>query len=594
MLGIYCRTSKSREEKYTLDNQREAGIKCAGKLGLGFRVYVDDGISGTLDESVRDGLSDLFRDIKENEITHVYCIDQSRIERDTRTWEFFVAICINNNIGYYPGGSYFDLNSATNIMFAKLMSVVNAYYSEITSKKVRLANAKKVLEGKTHGMKPYGYKRDSKNNFEIYEPEAKYVRLMYKLSLKGMGTYTIANYLNDKKIPTKFSGNFKGEIKRKNKYSKEKTFFDKSKIRWRGNVVYDILKNEIYKGVRKWNRYEDKMELIAGKLEKKKVIAESIVSTAPIIVSPDLWEKVNQNFVDNKKNVGKKAQYKYLLNELVYCVDCSRQFVGKKRLASGDNAYKCKGKIYPHPHCKNSRGININKLDSFIIKHLFKSKSLKKMLLAVPEKPNEKNGLQRRIVNERKKLKDIEVSLKLGYKRLLNPKFTNDKFIEDEVETLKNSLFRQNKLLEELDQSLLLMEVNARKKQTKDLIGSYIDGIDFEKLRNLIHSLIEWILIKHQKRNGKTGFFIIQIKYKGYDEISHFITDWKANDWYWTQHYKSNKKTTISFKDKQEHIEAYDHYDFDSKITERQWQELQNSNIYEAISLSEHEIVYFD
>ena len=91
MLGIYCRTSKSRKEKHTIENQREAGISCAQKLGLGFRVYVDDGISGTLDESIREGLADLFRDIKKKEITHVYCIDQSRIERDSRTWDFFVA-----------------------------------------------------------------------------------------------------------------------------------------------------------------------------------------------------------------------------------------------------------------------------------------------------------------------------------------------------------------------------------------------------------------------------------------------------------------------------------------------------------------------
>ncbi len=27
MLGIYCRTSKSRDEKYTLDNQREDGTQ---------------------------------------------------------------------------------------------------------------------------------------------------------------------------------------------------------------------------------------------------------------------------------------------------------------------------------------------------------------------------------------------------------------------------------------------------------------------------------------------------------------------------------------------------------------------------------------
>lgn len=114
---------------------------------------------------IRDGLSDLFRDIRKDEITHVYCIDQSRIERDSRTWEFFVAECLNKKVKYYPGGTFFDLDNITNRMFANLMSIVNGYYAEITSKKVRLANARKANEGKTHGVKPYGYTRDEDNNF---------------------------------------------------------------------------------------------------------------------------------------------------------------------------------------------------------------------------------------------------------------------------------------------------------------------------------------------------------------------------------------------------------------------------------------------
>ncbi len=45
MLGIYCRTSKARKEKYTIENQKDNGIKCAQKLGFPYRIYVDDGIS---------------------------------------------------------------------------------------------------------------------------------------------------------------------------------------------------------------------------------------------------------------------------------------------------------------------------------------------------------------------------------------------------------------------------------------------------------------------------------------------------------------------------------------------------------------------
>ncbi|NBR56427.1 MAG: recombinase family protein [Chitinophagia bacterium] len=89
MLGIYCRTSKSREEKYTLETQKAGGLKCASKLGLDYYIYEDDGISGTKDENSRAGLALLFSDMKKGRITAVYCIDQSRIERDTDIWQVF-------------------------------------------------------------------------------------------------------------------------------------------------------------------------------------------------------------------------------------------------------------------------------------------------------------------------------------------------------------------------------------------------------------------------------------------------------------------------------------------------------------------------
>ena len=111
-------------------------------------------------------------------------------------------------------------------MYANLMSVVNAYYSEITSKKVRLANARKARFGKTHGLKAYGYRRDANNDYIVYEPEAENVRRMFKLSSEGYGTYSIANIFNNEGIPTKFSGNFKGEIRRKEKFTRRIKKFD--------------------------------------------------------------------------------------------------------------------------------------------------------------------------------------------------------------------------------------------------------------------------------------------------------------------------------------------------------------------------------
>lgn len=538
MLGIYCRTSKNRTEKYTIDNQREGGIKCASVLGIGFRIYVDDGISGTLDESVRDGLSDLFRDIRKKEITHVYCIDQSRIERATRTWEFFVAECINNKIKYFPGGIEFNLESETNRMLANLMSVVNAYYAEITSKKVRLANARKAREGKTHGLKPYGYRKGKNNKYEIDEDEAKNVRRMFELSLKGVGAYSIANLFNEECIPTKFSKNFSGEITRRDKYTKAKTKFKKSDVMWRGNVISDMLRNKMYKGIREWNRHEDVLVFEDGKHVKKKEPVEKIIyKDIPVIIEPSLWDAVNENLSENRKNVGKKEQYRYLLNGLLFCGHCKNEILGKKRLKGNDNSYKCKGKRPPHKSCSQSRGISLPKFETFLIHHLFESKELKRLLIEAPKGGSETMKLKREKEKKEKEKQEAIKAVAHFEKLLKNPELKDEEPFVKEYSSWSKKIKVLNEQLESLINQIAEVENDTRNKRTKTLIENYSKDVEFDELKRLVHSLIERIDIAHSKQE-KSGFFTLIIKYRNYDEYSTFYTNWQAMKWSWYNYYR--------------------------------------------------------
>ena len=284
-----------------------------------------------------------------------------------------------------------------------------------------------------------------------------------------------------------------------------------------------MLKNEIYKGIRKWRRFEDRIKIIENKTKKIKEVVEEIIAAVPPIIDVNLWDQVNDNLKYNKKNVGKKAIYKYLLNELIICADCGKYFVGKKRLSSGDNAYKCQGKIYPSPNCKTSRGISINKLDSFIIKHLFKSKSLEQHLKNLPKDNRTKNNLISRLSNEKGVLQQVNKKLETAYKRLLNPEFQNDEYIESQVIELKSKKAKQKVLVDNLEANVNTLRQNMNENRTHKIINSYFEGISFDDLRKLIHSLIEYIKIKHEKSvGGKGGNFIIEIKYKGYEEKSEF------------------------------------------------------------------------
>lgn len=528
MLAIYCRTSKNKADgtDYSIETQQQGGLKLANQLDLQYRFYVDEGMSGTLAIDDRPALADMMSDLKKGVITNIYCIDQSRIERNSTVWNIFSAECITHKCKYYPNGIDFDFSNDENILGSNLISLVNSYYAKITSRKVKLANHSKTLKGKTHGMKPYGYQRDENNNFIIFEEEAQYIGKMFNLSLQGIGSYTIANILNEEGAPTKFN-RFKGKIKRINEFTKNVTEFEKSNVKWRGNVVYDMLTNPIYKGVRIWNKKD-----ISKRIEVKIDVQ---------IIEDDLWDKVNENLPKNMKNVGKRAEYNYLLNGIIKCGHCGNEVLGKKRPKGNDNSYKCKGKRPPHKNCNDSRAISLPKLENFIIQHLFKTKNLKELLLEAP-KSNLSIPLREKLDSKKKELIQLDKQVERLVKLLRDPDLEDDETFKEDYKLTKLKRVKLNLEIEELQIKVLEIENENRISRTKTLIETYTDDIQFDELKRLVHSLIEFIQIKHTKEE-KSGYYSLVVKYKNYADQSLFMTNWKALDWLWHSYYREKALT---------------------------------------------------
>lgn len=546
MLGIYCRTSKLRDEKYTLETQKAVGIKCAKELGLDYFIYVDDGISGTKDENARDGLAMLFSDMKKNRISAVHCIDQSRIEREEDIWEVFVILCLSKDIKYYTNGKFYDLEDPVLRMASNMTSIFNNYYTQLTSIKVKDANARKVVEGKTHGLKPYGLKKGDHNKFEIDENEAEYVRLMFKMSLEGIGSYRIANYLNEQNIPTKFSGNFKdkGDIKRKNKFTGEVVKFKKSAVKWRGNVIADILKNPIYKGDRIWRVHKDKLDLIDGKKVKSKIITETIIGKVPAIISEELWNQVQANFKINKKeSVGKKAHYHYLLNGLVYCERCGNRYWGKKRLKGNDNAYKCLSKVYPNPSCDN-RGLSLPKLETFVLQYL-QSKPLS--LKTIKELPIPHTLTDKHIELKNKKRATLD-KLTKAIKSLSNQLEESSK-IKEVMDKLESMNSKRQFLIDDisiLDKKIKEEELNNPseidiKEGRKKISRISKINSDFSEIRKTVFQLVDWLSIDYVN-DKKPAFFKIKIKLKGLQYVDEYVANFHLNEWDQVGYYISKLK----------------------------------------------------
>ena len=171
--------------------------RIAKSIGLEFRVFTDEGVSGATEKiSDRPEFALLLNAIKNKEIQHVYCYDQSRIERNNRIWSMFVSLMLERECKCFPSGKFLDLDVPETKFFTGVMSLANELYATLTGIKVKEAIYLNAKKGKTHGLCAYGFKKGDDGRFEIVENEASIVKKIFQMSLDGIGTYTIKKMLN--------------------------------------------------------------------------------------------------------------------------------------------------------------------------------------------------------------------------------------------------------------------------------------------------------------------------------------------------------------------------------------------------------------
>lgn len=202
--------------------------------------YIDRGESGSNME--RKGIQDLIANL--NNIDMVLVKDISRLGRNYIEVGGLLNKFNENNVRLIAINKELDY---------ELNSLLADFYSKDISIKT-----KSVLDmNKKRGMYslpkvPYGYRKSSKDKYsiEIYEPEAKYVRFIYKKFEEGYMIREIVQMLNSSDIKAeKVSVNCNIEKLMKVKLSK----YDN---KWNYHKVYRILHNEFYKGTMVYGKSE--------------------------------------------------------------------------------------------------------------------------------------------------------------------------------------------------------------------------------------------------------------------------------------------------------------------------------------------------
>ena len=346
----YCR--------YSSDNQREESIEAQQKIITeyaeknNFEIvdwYLDKAFSGT--NTNRPEFQRMLEDVSSNKcpFSAVLVHKVDRFSRNAADAIKYKDILRDFGVELISTVEKIE-NSANGRLLYGVMANFNEYYSAnlgLEVKKGQRINALKCIWN--GGTPPLGY--DVKEQkLVINEIEAIIVKEIFKLAADGCGYSTIVKTLNEKGYRTKRGSPF-GK-----------------------NSIYDLLRNEKYKGVYTFNKRSEKKS--NGKRNNHKLKDDSevirIKDGCPQIVSEELWNRANCSR-EITAITSTNSKHNYLLTGLVTCGVCGSKLHGNYRNNGNKKAYttyRCNKKS--NQLLCDCKEIRADILEDFVINRLIK------------------------------------------------------------------------------------------------------------------------------------------------------------------------------------------------------------------------------
>lgn len=473
-VAIYCRISQEKKgNDLSIDDQSKLGMEFCEEHGYSYELYIDEGLTATSTD--RPEFQELLADIVSGEIQILWVYDDSRIQRSPE-----IRFLLNRDLKKYGVVYHTHLNGEVDLFNAEedlrggIMAEINKYYVSITKQKVRSVLERKIKSGRGWGIPPYGYTYDDLGYFILNEKEAEVVKEIYQMSLSGMGIESIAKLLNLRKVPTRYNG-YDGNIRlNRKKGKKHMKVVAKKNIKWAGNSVRGIIKNPMFYG-------------------KKTIKGHTF--EVPALFTLDYWEEVNYNMTHNNKNTKGKGggqKYDYLLNKVIKCQKCGRNYNGKTRPNKKDHHYFCMSKRGGGGGCGN-RSINIDKVEKFVWETLFSNGVVSEAIYnnIIDSSGNLKN---------RTKLETAESNLEkvqAERKRMLNAIRTGTITMEEAAASMEEIRDRINDYMSEIE------TIHERLKQLTNIDVAdlrhdreHFDKMVFTEREKLVNKYIKSVEVK--------------------------------------------------------------------------------------------------
>lgn len=434
---VYCRvsTKPQAEKRSSLDSQRDACLKLAQERGYSVPqeyVLLEDASGAELDRSLLTKAREL---IKYGQAKALICYSTDRLARNP----IHIAI-VAEECQKAAAQLLFVTEPLDTSPEGQLIAYVKGYAAQMEREKIKDRTIRGKRARALAGQLPtgsaglYGYDYDkTKGVRRIDEEEARVVRMISNwVNEEDLTLGKVAIRLAELGIPS-----------------------PKGSRRWGRSTVGRIVKNPVYSGVTYANMYRSVLPKNPrkGTARYKNTRRElrpreewiPLPDATPAIVSPELFDRVQQRLACHQRMASRNARHQYLLRGHVECARCGRRFYGEPM--RGYRYYRCAGRrryVSIDP-CRND-AYEASELEALVLRELHRILADPALILAEVEKRREQLAAGMDHADDLAFLDRQLVELARRERRLLRA-YTLGKFSDEDLETEHEAIRREREAI---------------------------------------------------------------------------------------------------------------------------------------------------
>ena len=351
---LYARFSSDNQREESIEAQLRAMKEYCQRCGIVVvREFIDRARSATTDD--RPAFLEMIAASKEQSFDIVLVHKLDRFARNRYDSALYRRELRRNGVTLLSVLEPID-DSPEGIILESMLEGMSEYYSKNLSREVRKGMKENALKCQfTGGRPPYGLKVDeATRRLVVNEEEAPAIRFIFDSVKNGLGYNQIVQELNVMGYRTRLGKPF-GK-----------------------NSLYEILRNEKYRGVYVFNRSAEKS--VDGKRNnhRSKLDEEIIRIEGGIepIVDDKTFEAVARVLASRRRETACTAKESYLLAGKIFCGECGSAYCGSRKHSGRSKylyvTYRCGGRnLKAGVDCRN-KDIRREPIEDFVLREIAK------------------------------------------------------------------------------------------------------------------------------------------------------------------------------------------------------------------------------